>query len=485
MAAVGVGLAVLLATGCVQPTPSPVPSQTPSEPPVFTIGTAQKVASTDPAVITRDVDAIIGTSVYQRLMRIQPGSRELKPDAATDCIFTSSQVYECTLPDGLKFHNGDSLTASDVRFSIQRALRMDSTGAVIGLFDSLESILVPDATTVRFRLSYPDSQFGYALAALSASIVNETSYDPDVPLELDALPNGSGPYKVTKIEEDVVSFRLFEDYLGPLVGDISEMRLIQLADSVAAEAAMEAGKVDVVWRTLEDSALARLVSNANATPKPDHEYTRVPLPGGRVNLLAWNPGSKYRQNKTLREGIAAALQSDRTLDSLVPLGVDGHHSSFPVGGRPKLPKLKSRVNLRLSYDPTAPGHADLARLLRDRLEQVSSLSVRVVTSGDADLFLTDHLPWIDTALGWLQYYLSAPLADSTDLLSAQEQRYRSGTESERALALNALQSQAALDLTVLPISQTDGVLVVRAGVALVGEPMGAGGQLGLWGIRDE
>ncbi|MDR1449151.1 MAG: ABC transporter substrate-binding protein [Propionibacteriaceae bacterium] len=482
MGAAATGLAMLV-VGCVQPTAPPVPSLTPSEPPVFTVGTAQQVASADPAVLTRDVDAIVGTSVYQRLMRMQSGTRELKPDAATDCIFTSSQVYECTLPAGLKFHNGNALTASDVRFSIQRALRLQTADTAIGLFDSLESITVPDATTVRFRLSYSDSQFGYALASLAASIVDEESYDPDAPLALDVLPVGSGPYQVTEITEEGVRFQIFTDYRGPLVGEISELLLVPLADSVAAEAAMKAGKVDVVWRTLDDPALARLVSNANATPKPTHEYVRIALPGRRVNQLMWNPESEYRDNKTLREGVAAALQSDRTLDSLVPVGIKGRIDVFPVGGRPKLPKLKSRVNLRLGYDPTAPGHADLARLLRDRLEQVSSLSVRVVTNGDADLFLTDNLPWVDTALGWLQCYLSSPLADSAEQLTTLELVYRSDAAQQRAL--EPLQRQAALDLTVLPISQTDGILVVKDGVTLVGEPMGPGGQLGLWGIRDE
>jgi peptide/nickel transport system substrate-binding protein len=449
---------------------------------VFTILTAQQVWMTDPALATRDADAIVSTSAFQRLMRVQPGTGELKPDAATDCIFTSPTVYECTLPKDLKFHNGDELTASDVKFSIQRALRLNNSDTGTALLSSLDSITTDSDLVVRFQLSYPDSQFGYALATVAASIVDEEVYDPDAALE--GLPVGSGPYSVTSIEEEAVTFEIFADYKGPLTGGIAKIRLAAVADSVAAEAAMSAGVADAVWRTLDDAALTRTQMAAAATPAPDYSYTRVPRPGARVTVLAWNADSKHRSNATLRSGVALALQPDRTLDSLVPVGVVGHAAAFPVGGREELPKLKKRVNLTLGYDPTAPGHADMARLLRERLEQIGSLSVRVVAQTDADLVLLDQLPWVDNALGWLQRYLAYPLEESADQLASLEVAYRSAaTEAVALQQLAKLQAQAADDLSVLPVSQSDGILLLKTGVSLIGEPYGPGGQLGLWGFR--
>jgi peptide/nickel transport system substrate-binding protein len=486
-------LAVLALVGCVEtdpPAPAPTTTPTPTpEPAVFTIADSQQVKATDPALITRDVDAIIATSVFQRLMRVQPGTHELKPDAATDCIFTSELIYECTLPEGLTFHNGNELTSSDVEFSIQRALRFNTPGTGIGLFNSLQRVSAPDELTVRFALAYPDTQFGFALASVAASIVDEESYDPDQPMELEQLPVGSGPYQVTEIEDEAqgVVFEIFDGYIGPLTGGLEIIRLAKVADSAAAEAGMADGSVDLIWRTLDDPALTRLeaANDEESTPTAESGYYRVALSGQRVNSLSWNVDSKHRSNATLRKAIAEALQADRTLDSLVPVGVAGHSSAFPVGGQLEPAKLKRRRTLTLGYDPSAPGHRDLARLLRDRLEQIDSLSVRVVTAADADLILSDKLPWVGNALGWMQSYLNDPPEESADNVLAAEEAYRRAGLDDSTTALDALQAQAAKDLTVLPISQVDGILVAKEGVELVGDYLGSGGQLGLWGIRVE
>jgi peptide/nickel transport system substrate-binding protein len=466
----------------VTPTQSPTP--TPTARP-FTVITTGPITTADPAIATSDTDSIIANSVYQRLMVVLPGSGELKPDAATDCLFTAKLVYECTLPDGLTFHNGDVLDSSDVKFSIQRALRIDAPGTSIGLLSALTRIDTPNARTVRFTLSWPDNQFGYALAGQAASIVDEKVFDPDAALPLETLPVGSGPYEVDAIADAQASFTRFATYVGAKTGLLSQLQLDVVADSVAAEEAIADGTADVVWRSLDNAALQRLSDEIAGSPTKATAkgFTRYPLPGARVTRLVWNPDSKLRRNANLRQGVARALQTDRTLDSIVPVGVDGHATAFDIGGRPKLPKLSGdRVNLTLRYSPSAPGHADLASILRDRIEELDGVSVRLVTSGSADLWLTDRPAWVNNATGWLQRYLSDPLAGSRTKLDTLDTRARTTSGTARTSALTEIQQQAAADATVLPVMQSDGILFLAKGVTLIGEPFGSGQVLGLWGI---
>src|SRR3954468_12819039 len=66
----------------------------------------------------------------QTLM-VQPrGDGEPEPEAAEKCGFTDTgnERYACTLRKDLKFANGDAVTASDVKFSIERALRIKVDG---------------------------------------------------------------------------------------------------------------------------------------------------------------------------------------------------------------------------------------------------------------------------------------------------------------------------------------------------------------------
>jgi peptide/nickel transport system substrate-binding protein len=472
--------------GCtVTTTPEPSPSPTATARP-FTVVLTGKVRTLDPAIATSEVDSILVTSIYQRLMQVPSGSDgQLKPDAASDCVFVSRLVYECTLPDSLYFANGDVLDSEDVKFSIQRALRFNTTGTSVGLLGSLSRIETPDSHTVRFVLSRPDNQFGYALAGQAASIVDSEVFDPDTPLDLDALPNGSGPYQLPEAAEaEGATLHKYTRYAGPDPGALDQVALLVVPDSATAESAIADGKVDVAWDCLDSAAQQRIdneiAGDGGATASG---FTRVPLPGVKVTRLYWSTASRHRGDTALRQGVAKALQADRTLVSIIPQGVAEQVKSFPVGGRPELPKLKaSRIHLTLGYDSADPGQADVARMLRDRIEELDGVSVRVVEGADADLVLTTRPAWVNNALGWLQLYLDAPLAASKVKLAMLSDHVRTATDDARLADLSELQQQAATDVTVLPVSQGPGLLLVGKGVKIGSNSYGTGQQLGLWGF---
>ena len=196
IAALGAAFTVLLSvSGCQlnsSVSPSPTPSGAPPRP--FTVMSTDLVRVTDPAAITDAASAVVSLNVFQRLMTADPGQSVLKPDAARDCIFTSTTIYSCTLNEGLTFHNGHPLTASDVKFSIQRATRLNVAGSSTSLLSSLRRIETPDDRTVRFRLSRPDTQFGWALASPAASIVDEEVYPQDDIRPPNESVVGSGPF---------------------------------------------------------------------------------------------------------------------------------------------------------------------------------------------------------------------------------------------------------------------------------------------------
>ena len=162
----------------------------------------------------------------------------------------------------------------------------------------------------------------------------------------------------------------------------------------------------------------------------------------------------------------------------------GHAASFPLGGK-VTPKVtwKNRINLTLGYDPSTPNGQDIAIQIRTRLENTGGLSVKLVPDPNADLVLLDRKAWTATALAWLQPYLDAPLATSAESVSAIETQFRGTTEGAAADQLLAeLQKQTAVDLVLLPISQSDETVYVRAGAEMSEVSFGPGWQLGFWGI---
>ena len=481
---------LLLLAGCRTPGERPAPTPTASSTPrPFTVMSTDQIRVTDPAAITDAASTVLALNVFQRLMTADPGGSVLKPDAARDCLFTSATSYTCTLNDDLAFHNGHPLTSSDVKFSIERAYRLNVPGSSTPALSSLRRVQTPDEKTVRFVLSRPDTQFGWALASPAASIVDEEVYDADRVRDPNDAIVGSGPFSVTKYTGNQLQLSRYEAYVGRNPARLPALVYRTVADSPSIEDAMTRGTVDVVWRGLDTAAVTRL--NQQVRLSSDHVtvsgFTERLLGGARVLQLAWSPASRMRSNKGLRQAIAVALQGDRTSDSIVPTGVEGHTAAFPLGGRAK-PKVtwKSRINLTLGYDATMPNAQDLAMQIRSRLENTGGLSVQL-RPGDlnADLNLVDRKAWTWTALAWLQPYLDAPLPAVDSTVTTIETEFRATTDSAAANRLLAtLQKQAALDLIMLPISQSDEYFYVRRGAEMSGGSFGPGWQLGFFGISN-
>ncbi len=485
-AGVALGTAAVVAA-CGTPsnvTPTPSPSPTPRP---FTVMSTDPIRVTDPAAITDNASTVMSLNVFQRLMTADPGGSVLKPDAARDCLFTAATTYTCTLNKDLFFHNGHPLTSSDVKFSIERATRLDVPETSGALLSSLRRIDTPDPLTVRFQLSRPDTQFGWALAAPAASIVDEEVYDADVVRDPKESAVGSGPFEVARFTGSELDLVRFEDYVGRTPAGLGSLVYRVAPDSATVEDAISRRAVDVVWRGLDAAAVTRLSNQVrvNGSAQTDSGYFQRIIGGTRVQQLLWNPSSPMRARKRLRQAVAVALQGDRTSDSVVPAGVPGHIAAFPAGGK-ATPKVtwKNRVKLTLSYDPTAPNAGDIAAQIRSRLELTGGLSVQL-RRGDhgADLALVDRKAWTPTAVAWLQPYTDHPLAGSATTVEALTVQFRRTVDDAAARAIvGTLQRQAAADATVLPISQSDEYLYLRGGVEMNGGSWGPGWQLGLFGI---
>ncbi|MFN8120502.1 MAG: ABC transporter substrate-binding protein [Micropruina glycogenica] len=480
------GVTALALTGCLR-TPAPLPTSTLTTPTanrVFTVMTAQPATTTDPAGVKNDSDSMVVLDLFQRLMLVQPSTQLLKPDLAKECLYTAPTVFECSLPKGLLFTSGHPLTSSDVKFSLLRALRL--APGQLSLLGALRTIETPDEYTVRFRLKYPDNQFGYGLAVPAASVVDEEAYDADKLRPVDQAPLGSGPYALDAWDNRGLTIVKYADYVGPLGTDMPKIR-IQWADSPTAEEALTDQQADIVWRTLSPAAIDRLHAHIRDSEEKrvDPGFYRWRLPGAVLQRLVWLPTSKLRADAALRQAVAVALQADRTATSLLPTAIDGHTDSFSVGGDPKLPTMDPAITVTLRFTNSSPGMEDLARHVADRLQTGLGITVRLVTEREtADLELRDSAPQVNTALGWLQDYLQNPLPGSADKLEALEERIRSSSKDDVQLpALSEIQKQAAVDATVVPIAEVDGVLFLRSKVELVGEALGPGWQLALWGAR--
>ncbi len=403
--------------------------------------------------------------------------------------FTATTVYTCTLNDELFFHNGHELTSRDVKFSIERATRLAVPGSSASLLSSIRRIETPDEQTVRFVLSRVDTQIGWALASPAASLVDAEAYDTDDARSGDQPIIGSGPFAVASYSDGILSLKRYEKYVGRSPAQSDELIYRTVADSASIEDAIAKGTVDVAWRGLNAAAITRFsrqiaaqswwpqrrrlhAAGPHRHPDPDAAVVAARHRDGR-------PSESARLLPSRCRGIAPWTRSCRAASPATS-------ARSRMGGK-AVPKVTwpEPIQLSLSYDPTIPEGRDQANQIRTRLEDTGGFSVRLQPGQpNADLTLVDRKAFTATGLSWLQPYLANPLPETAAIVNTLQLRYRSLTNEEEALrVLGALQRQAAVDLVLIPLTQSDEYVVAREGVTVQLNSFGPGWQLGLFGMR--
>ncbi|HEU0285987.1 MAG TPA: ABC transporter substrate-binding protein, partial [Nocardioidaceae bacterium] len=125
------------------------------------MGTTESVLALDPAGSYDLGSSTLQYAMYQQLLTVPPGTTKPEGDAAKSCEYTDPSTFQCTLRDGLTFSNGDPLTSSDVKFSIDRNIAIADPDGASGLLASVakvnkdgtlavdpNAIETPDDTTV-------------------------------------------------------------------------------------------------------------------------------------------------------------------------------------------------------------------------------------------------------------------------------------------------------------------------------------------------
>ena len=194
------------------------------------LGTTDTVTALDPAGSYDLGSSTMEYNLYQTLVTVPPNSTKIEGDAAKSCTYSDPTTLTCTLNPGEKFSNGDPLTSEDVKYSFDRAIKIqDANGAAIYLLGSITdtakdgtvtmnkgAIETPDPQTVVFHLDHPDTTFQYVLTYPgAAAIVDHKVFPADKKLPDDQII-GSGPYKLSQYksgEQGVLE--LNPNYTGP------------------------------------------------------------------------------------------------------------------------------------------------------------------------------------------------------------------------------------------------------------------------------
>src|SRR5213594_4802446 len=148
----------------------------------------------DPAETIQGTPFMVLLATHDALVKPMPG-RSMAPSLAESwSVSADGLVYEFVLRKGTKFHNGEPVTAEDVKFSFERYRGISAKA----IKEKVAAVEIPDPGRVRFRLKqpWPDFMTFYGTRVSGAGWIVPKKYVEKVGDDgYKKAPIGAGPYR--------------------------------------------------------------------------------------------------------------------------------------------------------------------------------------------------------------------------------------------------------------------------------------------------
>jgi peptide/nickel transport system substrate-binding protein len=256
-------------------------------------------------------------AMHDALVKPMPGNLATPSLAESWTMSPDGRNYDFKLRENLKFHNGDSFTAEDVKFSFARA-----KGKL--LHEKVKEVTVVSPSRVRFTLHepWPDFMNYYGNVVSGAGWVVPKKYMEQVgPDGFKKHPIGLGPYKFVSHTVGVeLVMEAFEGYWRKMPS-VKRVVFKMVPESTTRVAMLKRGEVDIAY-LLEAPQAIELKRDPNV---------RLAFSGGIAVFFLdfldmWDPKSPWADP---RVRLAASLALDRrSLSEAETLGASKPAGNF-------------------------------------------------------------------------------------------------------------------------------------------------------------
>ncbi len=336
------------------------------------IGLREDPDALDPSLARTYVGRIVFAALCDKLFDVNE-KLEIVPQLATGFVWEDAKTLRITLRTGVKFHDGEVMDAEAVRYSLMRHLTMQGSFRR-GEINSMESVEVVDAATVRVRLKEPFAPFLSQLTDRAGMIVS--------PKAAEALGAGfgnrpvcAGPFRfVERVAQDRIVVERFADYWDAARIHLQRITYLPIPDSTVRLANLQSGAIEIS-ETISPSDIAAVRRNPRlrAVLSDELGYQSITLNignGARAN-------TPFGRDARVRQAFELAIDRD-ALNQVVYEGMYTPTrqavppaSPFHVAGIRPLPRNVERakallreagVTAPLTVEMTVPNNPDLRQV---------------------------------------------------------------------------------------------------------------------------
>jgi len=364
----------------------------------------------DPTLARTFVGRIVFAALCDKLFDIND-RLEIVPQLATGYRWEDPQSLLITLRTGVRFHDGDPMTAESVVYSLNRHLTMQGSFRR-GEINSMTSVEIVDPTTVRIRLREPFAPFVSQLTDRAGMIVSPRAAEA-AGRNFGNRPVCAGPMRfLERLAQDRIVLERFPEYWDASRIHINRVTFMPIPDNTVRLANLQSGALEMV-QTIEPDDIRQVTRNARLRVSVSDELG--------YQGITYNVGNGPRaqtpfgQNPRIREAFELAI--DRVaVNQVVYEGVylptaQAVPPSSPFHARAITPEPRNLARARqllaeagvrtpLAVEMTVPNNPDLRQVaeviqamvreagfdLRINAMEFAS-SLQAATRGDFETFL--------------------------------------------------------------------------------------------------
>ena len=227
---------------------------------------------------------------------VKPNSKgELIPAVAERYeLSEDGRTYTFTLREGVKFHNGATVTAEDVVYSIERCADTSEGTPLVPAFSVIQEVKAVDEKTVTITIAQRDLEF---ISYLTSAIIPK-GYDDQA-----THPVGTGPFLyVSRSPQENFVIQRFDDYWGtPAYLDKVTYKIYESADALVT--ALKGKSIDLC---------AHLTSSQTAQLDSDFQILEGTM--NLVQALYLNNAEKPFDDVRVRQALCYAIDRQQILD---------------------------------------------------------------------------------------------------------------------------------------------------------------------------
>jgi peptide/nickel transport system substrate-binding protein len=247
------------------------------------------------------IDSVLYANVFEGLTRFDSTGAVIPGLAKSWEISEDGLTYTFTLNDDVTFHDGTTMDAEDVKFSLDRIGAEDSANAQKALYAAISEVNVIDPATVEIKLSEPNGSMLFNLAWGDAVIVAPESIE-----DIKQTPIGTGAFKFDSwTQGDQITLSRNDNYWGT-PATLTGATFKFISDPTAAFSAMMAEDIDAFFAFPAPENLPQFEAD------PRFQVLTGSTEG--ETILAMNNKQAPFDNVKVREAVAHAIDRQSIID---------------------------------------------------------------------------------------------------------------------------------------------------------------------------